>query len=454
MIKTKILFPTFLGFLIFPFISITDVVAADSLEFGMSMRLRYEFQDNFNQKYYGENPGAGSSADGFLLGRLRAGLDYKPSDKMHLALWMQDSECWDMALPDSAFYSSKLGMENNPNKDQWELWETYLEIIQPEDIPLTIKIGRQRIYYGDKRVFGPGEWGNSGRWIWDAAKLSSSFKGGFIDAFYGRTMVHEPTEFSLNHRHFYESFGLYSQFTATKALFSFVSEPFFMSKRDDHESYKGEDGRIGNLDAYYAGLRIFRKDLFGLDYSATYVRQFGDYAHNDIHAYAYHALLAYNIKQFRIKPRLSVEYSFASGDSDPNDNRYECFDGAFGARDTMYGRMNLFHWMNIKDAQINLEIRPRDWFYLKAEFHKFWLAEEKDAWYLNAAQYRDKTGQSGDAVGKEFDLVGKFNFQKGNSIQIGFGHFWPDEFAIKQASGKQASWVFVEWMYEFSKGLF
>ncbi|MBU4261534.1 MAG: alginate export family protein [Proteobacteria bacterium] len=453
MIRIKKLFPALVGFLIFSSPNIAQAVADDTLVFGMSMRFRYEFQDNFNQKYYGENPKLGSADDGFLLGRLRAGFDYKPSEKIHLALWLQDSECWDMALPDSAFYDRKLEMGNNPNKDHWELWETYLEIMEPADVPLTVKVGRQRIYYGDKRIFGPGEWGNTGRWIWDAAKFSHTFQGGFVDAYYGRTMVHEPTEFSLNHRHYYESFGFYGQYVAA-GLSAIGFEPFFMSKQDDHESYTGEDGRTGNLDAYYGGLRIFKNDLQGFDGSLTYVRQFGDYAGDDIRAYGYHALLAYNLKQVSMKPRVSVEYSFASGDSDPGDGRHESFDGAFGARDTMYGRMNLFHWMNLKDAQINLEIRPRDWFYLKAEFHKFRLAEEKDAWYLNASTYRDKAGMSGDEVGREFDLVGKFDLPKGNTVQVGFGHFWPDEFAEKLASSKEANWVFVEWMYKFSTGIF
>ncbi len=452
MTRTKKIFPALAGFLIFAAADIAQAAADDTLTFGMTMRFRYEFQDNFNQKYYGENPELGSADDGFLLGRIRAGLDYKPSEKIHLALWLQDSECWDMALPDSAFYNGKLEMEDNPNKDQWELWETYLEVTRPADLPLAIKVGRQRIYYGDKKIFGPGEWGNTGRWMWDAAKLSYAFQGGFVDTYYGRTMVHEPVEFSLNHRHSYESFGVYGQYVAD-GFYALGFEPFFMSKRDDHESYTGEDGGTGNLDSYYGGLRIFKQDLHGFDGSLTYVRQFGHYASDDIRAYGYHGLLAYNVKHVGMKPRVSAEYSFASGDADPGDGRHETFDGAFGARDTMYGRMNLFHWMNLQDAQINLEIRPRDWFYLKAEFHKFRLAEEKDAWYLNAAQYRDKTGSSGDEVGREFDLVGKFDLPQGNSIQVGFGHFWPDEFAADLASGKEANWVFVEWMYKFSTGI-
>ena len=151
-----------------------------------------------------------------------------------------------------------------------------------------------------------------------------------------------------------------------------------------------------------------------------------------------------------MKPRVSLEYSYASGDDDPKDGDYETFDGAFGARDKMYGRMNLFHWKNLKDAQANFELWPKDWIHIKAGFHKFWLAEEEDAWYLNPTEYRDKSGRSGDEVGKELDILARFELPKGHQIQLGFGHFWPDEFAEKTASDRQANWMFFQWVYKWS----
>ena len=167
----------------------------EKLLFGTDIRLRYEFQDNFNQKYYGDHPKKGSADGGFLLGRLRAGLDYTPSDKIHMAVWMQDSRVWGMALSDSAFYNDKIGCEQNCNKDPWELSDTYIEIKRPFDVPVHFKAGRQRIVYGDRRVFGPGQWGNTGRWIWDAVSISCRFEKGFVDAYYGRTIIRERLRF-------------------------------------------------------------------------------------------------------------------------------------------------------------------------------------------------------------------------------------------------------------------
>ncbi len=438
------------------FTSLCRVAHAEDakLKFGSDIRLRYEFQDDFNMKYYGDNPPQGSSNDdGFLLGRFRAGLDYFPSHMTHLALWMQDAEAWDLAIPDSAFYNSTLGDENNPYKDRWELWKAFIETKGLFNLPLGMKAGRQRIFFGDKRVFGPGEWGNTGRWIWDALKLSYRFDKGFLDMYYGRTMIHNPDQFSLKHRHFYESFGMYSHVDLPKSMYSIAVEPFFMTKRDNHRRYKGEDGLYGTLDSWYAGFRAYKKDIMGFDWDFTYVRQFGDYADDDIEAYGYHLLFGYRMKDISMSPRFSFEYSYASGDSNPYDHDHGRFDGAFGARDKMYGRMNLFRWQNIEDAQVNLELEPSEGSYVKAEFHKFWLAEDKDGWSLNPKAYRDKTGLAGDDVGKEFDIVARYDYTKATQIQVGFGHFWPGEFTKRLASGEQANWVFLQWEYKFTTGL-
>lgn len=424
----------------------------EKLTFGAGTRIRYEFQDGFNQKYYGDPPPRGIAEDGFFLARFQVGLDYYLSKRIHLAVQGQHADVWDMALPDDAYYNKQLEMEHNPNKDYWELADTYLEISKPLGTPVVFRAGRQRLAYGDKRTFGPGDWGNSGRWIWDAVKLSYKTKSGFFDTYYGRTMIHEPSQFSLKHRHFYESYGFYSQYKLLERFRSLVLEPFFMTKIDSHDKYTGEDGESGDLFTYYAGGRTHLKPIKGFDIDGTYVWQFGDYGSDDVEAQGYHLLVAYAVPTAPIAPRMAVEYTFGSGDSDPADGVHETFDAAFGSRAKMYGRMNLFQWSNLKDAQVSIEVNPAKSLYVKAEFHRFWLAEKRDGWYLNAKEYRDKSGESGTEVGREFDIVAAFDLPIAGKIEAGFGHFWPDEFAEKQASSEQATWVFLQWTTAFSYG--
>ena len=424
------------------------------LTFGTEIRFRGESQNNFNTKYYGSHSPKRGGSDNFLLDRFRMGFDYRPSKVVHVALWVQDAREWGSKFHNCDFYNRNLQTEFSPYTDELELWNTYLEVKRPNHLPLGLKVGRQQIYYGDNRVFGPGQWGNTGRWMWDAVRVSYYFSKGFVDVYYGRTVIHEPVRFSLNHRHGFESIGTYTHIILPKSLASIGVESFAMTKRDYHRNYRGEDGKVGSLKAAYAGMRVFKNRFHGFDFDTTYVREFGDYSHDTIRAYGYHLLMAYTVPLYSYCPRVSVEYSVGSGDGNPRDSKHESFDGAFGARDKAYGRMNLFRWRNIRDAQINLELHPKKWMCLKAEFHNFWLDKKRDGWSMNPKLYRDKSGDSGDEVGKEFDLVYRFNLPRGNQIQVGYGHFWPNKFVKKVASCKQANWFFVQWQYKFSWKIF
>ncbi|RLB35212.1 MAG: hypothetical protein DRH12_16830 [Deltaproteobacteria bacterium] len=425
----------------------------NKLSFWGTLRFRYENQDNFNIKSYGQNPVAGRVDDAFTIGRLRAGFRYRPMNDLIISVGIQHALVWGLALEEKDFYNPKFDRENNPYKDEWESFDTYIELKNMFSQPLSIKAGRQLIYYGDKRIFGPGQWGNSGKWMWDAVKIHYKWEQGFVDSYYGRSIIHDPDVFTLSHRHGYESLGFYSHLAIPVQKLSFVVEPFAMTKKDKHDRYSGEDGKTGDLSTYYLGVRGVIKDLKGINLDFTYVIQKGEYGSDDVDAFGYHFLLGYRAAFFPLRPYIYTEYSYGSGDSDPKDGEHGTFDGAFGARDKMYGRMNLFKWMNIKDAQINLELSLLKQIHIKLEYHKFWLAEEKDAWYLNPKAYRDKSGESGDEVGREFDVVVKYKLPAGNELQAGYGHFWPSEFARNVASDDEANWFFIQWQIKYSKGI-
>ncbi|MBW1797025.1 MAG: hypothetical protein JRJ21_01195, partial [Deltaproteobacteria bacterium] len=258
-----------------------ETLSGDKLTFGANTRFRYEYQDNFNAQYYGNRPKKGEANDGFLLGRFRFGFDYHPTQNIHFAVWMQHSEVWDLALKEEDFYKNKFRRENNPYEDTCELYDTYVEVDEIFSQPLSMKLGRQVIAYGDMRIFGPGQWG----------------KVGFLDAFYGKSMLHDPNVFSLDHGHGFESFAFYSHFYLPNRFLGVTFEPFFMTKYNDRDVYKGEDNRIGELNSYYTGLRIYGKAFDRFDWDFTFIRQEGDYSHDDIDAHGYHFLLAYNFKQ-------------------------------------------------------------------------------------------------------------------------------------------------------------
>ncbi len=418
------------------------------------IRYRWEYQHHFNIKYYGKHPLKGKSNDGFLLQRARFMLGYKLNDHVYLSAGIQDSRAYDVAIPNKDFYKPRLGLKHNPYKDYIEPYNTYIQV---RDIPikgLSLKMGRQIVAFGDHRVFGPGQWGNTGRYAWDAVRLSYKFKGDFVDLLYGQNIIHDPARFTWRHRHYYQCLAIYSHFHLMGRGIKLYLEPFLVRKFDHHHNFKGEEGKKGDFASNYYGLRAYSEILPNLDLDFIFAWQDGHWANDEINAYGYHILVGYRLKQVPFEPRISTEFSYASGDKNPKDGERNTFDGIFGARDKMYGRMNLMDWKNLEDAQFNLELMPAKGLSFKAEVHKFWLTQDKDAWYFNPKVYRDKSGGLGRDLGWEFDVVGKLLLPSRNrEVQFGYGHFWPGDFVKGLADDTQADWFFLQMKLRFSRSL-
>ncbi|MCX7590240.1 MAG: alginate export family protein, partial [Kiritimatiellae bacterium] len=144
------------------------------LDVNFNLRMRYEHTKNFDVRGYG-SPGT----DELLLLRTRLGLDWRVMEYMLASLEMQDARYWLSDL------NRDLWPENNPFLDEIDLRQAYVEWKKIGGTPLGFKIGRQIITYADERVFGPGEWANSGRYCWDGAKLCFSGEVLSMDLIYG-----------------------------------------------------------------------------------------------------------------------------------------------------------------------------------------------------------------------------------------------------------------------------
>jgi hypothetical protein len=134
-----------------------------TLDVGGSLRHRFEHQDNFQVRRYGD-PNA--SSDTFVLQRFRLDLDLKHQENWRTFVQFQD------ARPFGTIFSMDDFAVGSPYWNYFDLRQAYLERKPDDDRPLGFRIGRQIITYRDTRVWGPGEWGNVGRYSWDVAKLT------------------------------------------------------------------------------------------------------------------------------------------------------------------------------------------------------------------------------------------------------------------------------------------
>lgn len=406
-----------------------------TLDVGVNIRTRYEFTDHFDVRSYGTE-----EDDNLLLLRSRLSLDYHLGKPAHVYVEMQDARYGSEELKRSAFPAS------NPFHDETELRQAYFEWEKIGGAPAGFKAGRQTITYGDRRIFGPGEWGNVGRYWWDAARLYWHTDPVKVDLLYGRQIVSEPSRF--NNEHFpFEMAALYAQFRAlTHGGFTVKPDAFYVGRYDTHGDLKGESG-VGDEDRHTVGFRADGRFGRGWDYYGTLAGQFGHYGNDDIAAFGVASGLGYTFKT-SWSPRLGVEFCYASGDDDPMDGSRGTFDNVYGAADAYYyGWMNVVSWMNLEDYQVSFAVRPIQTLKLWVEYNYFRLASAKDAWYYGNGKVarKDVTGQAGQDLGHEINLLGQWKIHKTLELLAGYGCFLPGDF-VRNTPGSDdpAHWVFTQ----------
>lgn len=379
------------------------------MSFDGEMRLRFEYFDNMNEKYFGTHPKSGVSEDAYLLTRLRLGMTYTFDEHWSARASMQDFRAVGWGFDNEDWYNKEFMQENSTQVDHFELYETYLQYATSN---IVIRTGRQKIAYGDNRVFGPGEWKNSGKWVWDAAKVSVRDGENYLDLFYGGTMLHDPDEFSLRHRHGYYGGGIYGHYALRKTG---AIEPIFAYKENEKANEKYLE-----LKSYYLGARLYDDNLNGYFYNMTYMKSFGDYtkldaSRVDIDGYGFHVDAGYHFRPIFVW--IGLGYTYASGD-DPDTGDRETFDAVFGASDKYYGRLNLMKWSNIKDYEIFAVVKPWAKTKIKLEYHAFYADEPGSKW----KSYTLPVMQS-DKYGEEIDIVAVHHYNKQIRLQLGLGYF-------------------------------
>ena len=146
-----------------------------TFDFSGQARLRYERDVGFTLKGY--QPGA---EDDLLLERVRLDFSARLWNRPRLFLQLQDAHAFLTTLEDSDFPAS------NPIEDTLDIRQLYGEWERIGGSALGFRIGRQQISYGDQRVFGPGNWGNTGRFAWDAATLKVDTRWFWSDVWVGK----------------------------------------------------------------------------------------------------------------------------------------------------------------------------------------------------------------------------------------------------------------------------
>ena len=441
-------------------------------DFGGSFRLRYELRDNF--AVAGE-PGSldfrkdGADVDNrYLLERLRVRAGY--TDKWLGALVEGRSS---LAQGDERFASTApppATKREGPEQDILDLHQAYVTLGNHKEFPLSLKVGRQELSYGEERIIGAFGWNNIGR-VFDAAKVRWQNEWFGADAFVSRVVIPEDGRFNVAN-----DYDWFSGFYATSTKIPKHSlDVYFLSRNASPQAATAEPHpqtpQPSARDIYTLGVRLKSNpgQLGSWDYTVDLIGQLGNFRDTragapperlDHEAYAVVLQGGYTFKDAWGTPRLGLEYAHGSGDSDPKDDKHETFENLFPTNHKFYGYADFFSLQNIHDLRAIAQLKPHPRVSLALEGHAFWLADTGDNLYTAAGTPRGGTGPTpgtgygvnddyGSYVGSEVDFIAGCALTRFAQLEAGYAHFFRGDY-IKQSlsapthGSTDANWVYVQ----------
>jgi hypothetical protein len=412
------------------------------ISLGGQIRLRAEYR-NFTSY---NNTAAANLSDEVFLTRIRLNLKFSVTDDITVFVQPQDQRQWGQE-------QAVLADERN-----LDLHQGWIEIRNIFGEPLSFKGGRMELSYGDQRLVSPLDWSNIGR-AWDGAKIRYAPKDFWIEGFY--TVIRDPIAAPP------PVFGPLPPAAAGAAedqdfmgvYFSYVAIPdhefdlygFFRRIRDG--SARSEGAVPGDQFDRTLGARI-KGGGAGFDYTLEGMSQSGKVSTDRELAYAYAATLGYTF-DMPWRPRLGVEYTFASGDRNLGDGKQNTFDPLYPFGHYYQGFIDQFAFKNGKDLAVYLKVQPTDALSLHADFHNFWLANDDAPWF-NAAGGQIRPGAaSGVAsphVGEELDLHARLQAGQFIKFWAGWSHFFPGTYVHETATvgpHTAMNWFFLQMTVDF-----
>ncbi len=385
------------------------------------------------------------------------------------------------ATPNDDRYTPAAAGQNMPERDEpLDLYQGYITIGNAKEFPLTLKLGRQELIYGDQRIVGSARWLNVPR-TFDAAKLhyESAFVG--IDVFTGGVVYVDNKNFNRSNSQDRFS-GIYA--TLPQLSKTDLVETYLLARNvargivTDNWSGVAAPARFpAPQDLYTAGLRFKSKPgAYGpWDYGVEAMYQFGSRTavfpastvaaalaapRLNQQAYALIAQAGYTWKSMPWTPRFGAIYSVGSGDSNPADGKSGTFQNLFPSNHLLYGAMDLTGLQNSRDLRLDFTVKPLKTLTLGLEANLQQLDTASDFWYNAAGAPRNFTGAAvgsgggyrinpayGSTLGQEVDFLAGWTVLRSTQLEFGAAHYFRGTYikeSLKSVGSKDASYVYVQ----------
>jgi len=450
-------------------------------DFGINERLRSEDKTAAGTTHAGSNfdfasaPPTTNSND-YWLSRLMVRAGYT-GDWFSAVVEARSS----YSFGDNRWNATAAGKGLTENDGPLQLELAYLQVGNLKKFPVTVKVGRQELAYGDQRLVGPAFWLNTPH-TFDALKVR------YQDAFFGVDLFVSGLVYTTGN-HFNKS---NSQDTLSGAYFDLpglskdnITEAYLFARNvargivtDDWSNVPAPFRFTAPQDTYTLGYRTKSKPgtLGPWDYTLEGMWQAGDRTavfpattvaaakvapRLSQSAWAFVAQAGYTwTAAGALKPRVALIVSGASGDHNSTDLKSGTFMNLLPSNHGLYGAMDLSGLQNIIDYRLSASIKPSATTSLAVDLHQQYLQSTSDYWYNIAGVPRNTPGATPGSgkgfglnpgyssnLGQEIDLIAGWTVTRGLLLEGGLGHFFRGDY-IKESfhavGSKDANYVYVQ----------
>ncbi|MBI5755518.1 MAG: alginate export family protein [Nitrospirae bacterium] len=317
------------------------------VKLGGELRLRGVMVDNGDST-------AALKDGGFFEQRTRLNADASVDENAKVFLQVQDSRKWgsESSTTDTGASTSTsttttcTGLpcsftDTNTDTKGVDLSQGYVELGKLFGQPLSVKIGRQAMFYGEHRLIGHLEWSNNAR-RFDAIKFT--YKHDVVDVDFWTAKVTEAGADWGNDGNFN---GIYA---SLKNIPKNAVDLYLLQKI----------ASSGDANFYTIGGRVKGAvENFNVDYTAEVAMQSGDAtATTSQDASAYAIRVGYTLADM-MGLRVGIEYDAATGE-DTATTDVEKFDNLYPTNHYLYGYTDDVDWTDMKAWAVSVSLKPMD----------------------------------------------------------------------------------------------
>lgn len=345
------------------------------------------------------------------------------------------------ALDDNRDLPPRPGDENRMDLNQLFFDVRFLG----EDVPWTLRVGRQELEYGNFRRVAVPDFANTRR-RFDGVKVFTRQESWDLDFFYTKPVLIQPDQ----RDRFDEKNDFYGLYFTWRGIPRHGIDVYVFAV-DNTDVPRNPNGRAGDKSAFTFGSRFWGKTP-PWDYETEAAYQWGGWANADISAWNWSADGGYTFGETPWKPRIGAGIDWASGDKNPFDRKVETFDSLFQAGHKYFGYIDLIGRQNVLDIYANVMTTPiTDKVKTETWYHCFWLDSDTDALYNVAGVpgRRDRSGHSGTELGQELDITVTWTLDVHSSILIGYSHFWDGTFIRRTGPDQDVDFYYAQYALKF-----